>query len=332
MLDGRQVAHRRAHAQQEDVAQPGQQRLAEHPGVAARGHGVRHRDEGRARVAGGHGVEQVVDRLALVDHATGGRHPLERREGVSGRPAAHPHHVLDGVVAEGEAGVVDDPAHVLRQVFGAEQAELEVLGAAADGGQHLVRVGGGQHEHHVLGRLLERLQERRRRLLREHVDLVEDVHLRAPRRPQGHPADQLAHVLHATVGGGVELLHVVGGAVVDGDAALADAAGLAALEVLAVERLGEDARRGGLARAAGPAEEVGVADALLADRVAQRPDDLLLVADVAEAPGPVAPVEGLVRHGCSPYRSGPTAVPGPGAVRSGTVRPWSGGCAGRGWP
>jgi hypothetical protein len=56
----------------------------------------------------------------------------------------------------------------------------------------------------------------------------------------------------AVVGGGVELLHVVGGAGVDGQAAVALAARLAVDEVLAVEGLGQDAGGGGLAGAPGP--------------------------------------------------------------------------------
>ena len=51
--------------------------------------------------------------------------------------------------------------------------------------------------------------------------------------------------------------------------ALAHAARLAVVQVLAVEGLGEDAGGRRLARAAGPAEQVGVADPAVAHRVAQ---------------------------------------------------------------
>ena len=64
--------------------------------------------------------------------------------------------------------------------------------------------------------------------------------------------------------------------VVDRDAVRAGAVGLAVDGVLAVEHLGEDARGRGLARAARTAEEVGVADAVLGHRGAQRPHDVVL--------------------------------------------------------
>ena len=66
--------------------------------------------------------------------------------------------------------------------------------------------------------------------------------------------------------------------------------------LLAVERLGEDARRGGLAGAARPGEQVGVRDRAVGDGVAQRALDVLLTDDVVEGLRPVLAVEGLVRH------------------------------------
>ena len=107
-----------------------------------------------------------------------------------------PDHVLDRLGADVEPGVVDDVLRQLAQLVGRQEVHLELLGAAADGGQHLLGVGGGQHEHDVVRRLLERLQQRVRRPRREHVDLVEDVHLRAAGRPERGLRDQVADLLH----------------------------------------------------------------------------------------------------------------------------------------
>ena len=74
--------------------------------------------------------------------------------------AALADHVVDGVLAEPELGVGDDVANVVGQLVGIEQVELEVLRAAPDGGEHLLRVGGAEDEHHVRRRFLERLEER----------------------------------------------------------------------------------------------------------------------------------------------------------------------------
>ena len=68
-------------------------------------------------------------------------------------------------------------------------------------------------------------------------------------------------LVHAVVGGGVDLQHVHTAAGVDGPAGGAAAAGAAVLEVGAVEGLGQNLGAGGLAGAPGPGEQIGVADA-----------------------------------------------------------------------
>ncbi len=108
-----------------------------------------------------------------------------------------------------ESGVLGDPADVLLQRVGSEQMELQVLRAAADRVRHLLRVGRGEHEHHVRRRLLERLQQRSFGALREHVDLVEDVHLVATGRAERRLLDQVAHGVDAVVRRCVEFVDVV---------------------------------------------------------------------------------------------------------------------------
>ena len=85
-------------------------------------------------------------------------------------------------------------------------------------GGHLLGVGGGQHEDDVARRLLERLEQRVGRRRREHVHLVDDVDLPAPRRPQPGVGHQVAHGVDAVVGGGIELVHVERAALGDLDA------------------------------------------------------------------------------------------------------------------
>ena len=59
----------------------------------------------------------------------------------------------------------------------------------------------------------------------------------------------------------------------------------------AVERAGQDARRGGLAAAARAGEEVGVVDPVVAQRRAQGLGHVLLADDLGEGLRPVAAVE-----------------------------------------
>ena len=94
--------------------------------------------------------------------------------------------------------------------LGGDAAEIEALAARVNGLGHLLGIGGGQDEHHVTRRLLQRLQQRVEGGRREHVHLVDDVYLVAPaRRRELHaPDDLLANVLHAGAARGVQLVHI----------------------------------------------------------------------------------------------------------------------------
>ncbi len=117
-----------------------------------------------------------------------------------------------------QSGVIDDPANVVGQRVGREQMESQVLGAAADRLADLLRISRGEDEDDVIGRLLQRLEQRRLSRPRQHVHLVEDVHLVPPGRAERRPLDQVAHGVDPVVAGGVELVNVVAGALFDGKA------------------------------------------------------------------------------------------------------------------
>ena len=72
------------------------------------------------------------------------------------------------------------------QVLGAQEVQLQVLGAATDGLHDLMGLGGGQHEDHVVGGLLQRLEQGVLRSGGQHVDFVQEVNLGPTRGPQGH--------------------------------------------------------------------------------------------------------------------------------------------------
>ena len=55
--------------------------------------------------------------------------------------------------------------------------QVEALAARQHRHRHLARLGGGEDELHMLGRLLERLEQAVEGLLRQHVHLVDDVDL-----------------------------------------------------------------------------------------------------------------------------------------------------------
>ena len=178
--------------------------LGAEPGRRQVGHGHQRPPD----VPLGQGLDNLVELREVVIDRVGGRHLVEDGEGVPRRAPAPPNGQVECIVGDVEPGV---PPHLVQQLpegLGTQQPELEVLGPAPDGGQHLLRIGGGQHEDHMGRRLLQRLEQGVGCRRGQHVDLVDDVDLQAARRSQGGPGDQVPHGLHSVVGGGVELVDV----------------------------------------------------------------------------------------------------------------------------
>src|SRR5260370_27675132 len=113
------------------------------------------------------------------------------------------------------------------------------------------------------GRLFQRLQQRVERLLRQHVDFVDDVNLEAG--AGGAILDILSNVsdfLDAPIAGAVDLqdIHVFAGSNVAAHFALIARSGSGTLD--AIQRLGENSSRGGFADSPSAREEVGVGHAV----------------------------------------------------------------------
>ena len=130
----------------------------------------------------------------------------------------------------------------------------------------------------------------------QHVDLVHDVY---PLLHVGGGVDGLVpqgpDLVHAVVGGGVQLQHIQKAAVLDAHAGRALAAGVAVHRVLTVDGLGQDLGAGGLAGAPGAGEEVGVGGAALRHLLLQGLGDVGLADDVRERLGPPFAVQGLIQ-------------------------------------
>ena len=154
-------------------------------------------------------------------------------------------------------------------------------------------------------RLLEGLEQRVEGCRREHVDLVDDVHLMGARhRRVAHAINNLfADVVDAGTRRGIELVDVRMLARSDQAALLAGAVGQVARALLAHERLGEESGHGRLARAARAAEEIRVARAPLEHRVLEGSHHVLLTHDVVEGLRTIFPIQGL--HAASRARFPP---------------------------
>ena len=114
------------------------------------------------------------------------------------------------------------------------------------------------------GRLFQDLQKRVERRRGEHVDLIDDVDplFHVGRRVNGL-VPQRPHLIHAVVGGGVQLQHIQETAVFDAQAAGAAVAGITVHRMLAVDCLGQDLGAGGLAGAPGAGKQIRMGGASL---------------------------------------------------------------------
>ncbi len=181
--------------------------------------------------------------------------------------------------------------------------KAEVLAARADGLGDVLGLGGGHHEDDVVGRLFESFEQRVEGSVGDLVRFVEDVDLVfVARGAVAGGVAELADLVDAAIGGGVDFDDVDRGAGADLGAGVAEVAGLggragfAADGVAAIEGARQDARDGGFADAAVAGEDVAMRDAVLGERVEQRAGDVVLADDVGEARGAVLAGEDLVGH------------------------------------
>jgi hypothetical protein len=83
-----------------------------------------------------------------------------------------------------------------------------VLCPAADRGKNLLGFGRRQHEDDMSGRFFQGLEQGVGCGRREHVHLVDDVHLPTAGRSERRVGDQFTHGVDAVVGGGIQLVDV----------------------------------------------------------------------------------------------------------------------------
>ncbi len=246
-----------------------------------RAHQPTHDLGAQRRAAAGDGLVHDAER---VSHRTVARLGQQRQRVV----------VCSNVLLRGNT------AQLRNDVVEAHRMKAEVLAARADRLGNVLRLRRGHHEDDVAGRLLQRLQQRIKRGIGDLVRLVEDVNLEAiARRAITGGLAQLANLVDATVGGGVNLddIHRVAGSNLA--AGIAHAARLRHRMVLrlAIQRHGENAGDRRLADTTVSAEDVAVRDPSLLNGVLQGSGDVLLPDDVGEFLRPVFARQDLITHG-----------------------------------
>ena len=181
--------------------------------------------------------------------------------------------------------------HLLRR----EVAQYELQAAAQHGDGDFVRVGGGQDEFDVFGRLFQRFEHGVERGFGEHVHFVDDIDFvfAGGGRVLG-VFQHFADVVDAGVGRGVDFQQIHKTPCVDVAAGLALAARFAVLRVFAVQAFGQDAGDGGFAHAACACEQVGVVQAAFVERVLQRFYNVLLADQIGKGFGSPLAGEDLI--------------------------------------
>ena len=271
-------------------------------------HDAVHRLERGAGVTGGEGVDHGVEQLgvrvpqqrdgALITDGVvlrTGDELVEQRQGVSRRTATRAHDERQHAGFDGDALLLAQAGDVFEHRRGRHQPERVVVGARADGAEHLVGFGRGEDELHVRRGFFHELQQRVEALLRDHVGLVEDEDLEPVAGGCEHRAlAQIAGVVDAVVAGRVDLDHIERTAARTGefDAAVTDAARGVRGALSAVQAARQDAGGRGLATAARTREQIGVAHAVAAQRGHERIGHLGLTDHLREGLGTVAAIEG----------------------------------------
>lgn len=155
----------------------------------------------------------------------------------------------EGIVFGGNLFRLDHMRKVGREQFSGNAAQVETLATGKDGDGNLVHLGRGEQEFYMRGRLFERLEKRVERVLRKHVNFVDNVNFVACGNCGiAHRLDNLAYIVDTSVAGGVHFDHVDVAALCNCLAGFAHAAGIdrgAALPVRshAVQRLCDQAGR-----------------------------------------------------------------------------------------
>ena len=241
-------------------------------------------------------AEQGHGPLVADDRSVGpGDQLVEQRQGVAGRAASGAHDEREHTGLDRHALALAERLDVLQHRRGRHEPERVVMGPRPDRADDLLGLGRGEDELHMLRRFLDELQQGVEALRGDHVRLVQDEDLEpVARGREDRPLPQVAGVVDAVVGRGVDLHHVERAAAASTQfhTALTGAARGVGRALGAVQAAGEDARRRRLPASARAREEVGVTDPVAAQRGHERLGDLRLSDHLAERLGAIAAVQG----------------------------------------
>ena len=156
-------------------------------------------------------------------------------------------------------------------------AELKALAARMNRRRDFLRIRRRQNKNSVRRRLLQRFQQRIERRCRQHMHLVDDIHLiTALDRRKRNLLLQLLNLVNAAVGRSVNLQNIHRGSGGNPLAIMTMTARLCRRPLLTVQRLCQNTRCTCLACAARTAEQIGMRNPAAVQSILQRCLDCLL--------------------------------------------------------
>jgi len=178
-----------------------------------------------------------------------------------------------------------------------DSLEIEPLAARQDRYRHLMRFCGGKDELNVGRRFFKGFQKGIEGIGRQHVNFVDDEDLEAaPRWKVFDVVTELPDVVDAGVGSAVDLEHIDGitcSYLATGGAGIT---WLGGRSIIAIQGLGKNAGRTGLADATGSGEKEGMGNPAAIDGILQGLTDVFLADQVTKRLGPPFSGEYKIRH------------------------------------
>ena len=254
-------------------------------------------------------LQQLVQ-VVMVEGAQHGQHALQPHAAVAvGQrligEAKGIAHAAVGSLGQGQQGaglerltfLIQHPFELPGDLGLIKALQVELQAAGQDGDGELLRIRGGQQELHIGRRLFQGFEQRIEAVTRQHVHLIDEVHLEAAAgRAVLHVVEQLPGVFHLGAGGRIDLQQIDEVALIDLAAGIAYAARVAADPLLAVEALGQDAGDGGLADPAGAAQQVGMMQPSLIQGIGQGGQHMLLANHLFKRMGAPFTRQNLIAH------------------------------------
>ncbi len=182
-------------------------------------------------------------------------------------------------------------------VFGRHALEVKLQAPGQYRYRQLLRVCGCQQELHMLRRLFQGFQKGVKRLVGEHVHLINEVHLVAAAGGRIlNVVSKFPHIINTRAGGSIDFNQINKPAFLYFTATGAFAAGFCGNTGFTVQAPGQQAANGGFTDPTGAGKQIGMVQTLVLQRMNQRLENVFLAHHILKGMGPPFSGKYLVAH------------------------------------